>query len=107
MTRSNSANLNPKRIKPPHRRAICMSNLATLREEHAQLIAIVRRLGAIIAQQSPPPSTELDTLRRELRSTLIRHLKAEDWILYPRLFKSPDPVIAETALRFNTEMGGL
>ena len=84
-----------------------MSNLARLREEHAQLIAIVRRLGAMIAKDSPPPAAELTALRRELRSMLIRHLKAEDWILYPRLLDSPDPVIAETALRFNTEMGGL
>ena len=84
-----------------------MSNLASLREEHAQLIAIVRRLGAMIAKESPPPSIELGILRRELTSTLIRHLKAEDWILYPRLLDSPDPVIAETALRFNKEMGGL
>jgi hypothetical protein len=84
-----------------------MSNLAGLREEHAHLIAIIRRLGAMIAKDSPPPSKELAALRRELSSTLIRHLKAEDWILYPKLFNSPDPVIAETALRFNTEMGGL
>jgi hypothetical protein len=63
-----------------------MSNLASLREEHAQLIAIIRRLGALIAKDSPPPSTELAALRRELSSTLIRHLKAEDWILYPKLF---------------------
>jgi hypothetical protein len=84
-----------------------MSNLASLREEHAQLVGIVRRLGAMIAEDSPPPSTELRTVRRELTSTLIRHLKTEDWILYPKLFESADPVIAETALRFNTEMGGL
>jgi hemerythrin-like domain-containing protein len=84
-----------------------MSNLASLREEHAQLIDIVRRLGAMVAKNSPPPSIELGIVRRELMSTLIRHLKAEDWILYPRLLDSPDPVIAETALRFNQEMGGL
>ena len=84
-----------------------MSDLASLREEHAQLIDIVRRLGAMVARNSPPPSIELGIVRRELMSTLIRHLKAEDWILYPRLLDSSDPVIAETALRFNQEMGGL
>lgn len=84
-----------------------MSNLASLREEHAQLIGIVRRLSSMIAKDAPPPLLELGLLRRELSSTLIRHLKAEDWMLYPRLLDSPDPVIAETAHKFNDEMGGL
>jgi hypothetical protein len=84
-----------------------MSNLASLKEEHAQLLDIVRRLGAMIAKNPPPSSMELAIVRRELMSTLIRHLKAEDWLFYPRLLDNPDPVVAETALRFNKEMGGL
>ena len=61
----------------------------------------------MIARDLPPPSTELYLLRRELSSALIRHLKAEDWLLYPRLLVSPNQAIARTALSFSEEMGGL
>lgn len=84
-----------------------MANLAKLREEHAQLVTIVRRLGEFIAQPSPPSQLALFELRRELSSTLIAHLKAEDWVLYPRLLASDDPHVAETARAFSEEMGGL
>lgn len=84
-----------------------MSDLAKLREEHAELIEIVRRLEKVIGQPSPPPQIDLFNLRRELSSTLIAHLKAEDWVLYPRLLASKDPKIAGTANAFIEEMGGL
>ena len=84
-----------------------MSNLARLREEHAQLVAIVRRLSEAIAADSPPRSPDFHALRRELQSTLIAHLKAEDWMLYPRLLDSPDRDVAGTARVFSEEMGGL
>ena len=84
-----------------------MSDIKKLREDHAELVRLVRRLGDAIGQPSPPPQVELYTLRRELASTLIAHLKAEDWALYPRLMESGDPQIAATARAFSDEMGGL
>jgi hypothetical protein len=84
-----------------------VSDLAKLRQEHAQLVEIVGRLQDAIHCDSPPPVVELFALRRELASTLIAHLHAEDWALYPRLFDSPDPTISATAKKFNDEMGGL
>ena len=84
-----------------------MHRLQQLRKEHAELMAITRRLSAMIARDLPPPPTELYLLRRELSSALIRHLKAEDWLLYPRLLLSPNQVVARTALSFSEEMGGL
>lgn len=84
-----------------------MSNLAKLREEHAQLVTIVRRLSEEIGPDNAGPSAELHVLRRELTSTLIRHLKGEDWILYPKLLGSSDPAVVATARRFNDEMSGL
>ncbi len=84
-----------------------MLNLVKLREEHAQLVSIVRRLSEEIGQDKPGPSAELHVLRRELSSTLIRHLKAEDWILYPKLLGSSDTAVVATARKFNDEMGGL
>ena len=84
-----------------------MSELAKLRDDHAELVKLVRRLGTMIAQPAPPPQLELFDLRRQLTLTLIAHLKAEDWVLYPRLLASADREIAETARAFNAEMGGL
>ena len=84
-----------------------MSNLAKLREEHAKLIDIVQRLEHVIALPSPPSQIGLFNLRRELNSTLIAHLKAEDWVLYPRLLDSKDTRIAAVAKAFIDEMGGL
>ncbi len=84
-----------------------MTDLAKLRGEHAELIKIISRLADMVGQPSPPPQLHLFELRRELSSTLIGHLKAEDWVLYPRLLASADPRIASTALAFSQEMGGL
>jgi hypothetical protein len=84
-----------------------MTDVEKLREDHAELVKLVRRLGSFIDQPSPPAALELFDLRRQLTATLIAHLKAEDWVLYPRLLASPDPKVAATARAFNEEMGGL
>lgn len=84
-----------------------MSDLMKLRQEHAQLVEMADRLGHIIRQPHPPAAADLFTLRRELSATLVGHLKAEDWVLYPRLFASPDRNVAQTARAFSDEMGGL
>ena len=84
-----------------------MTDLAKLREEHAQLVEIVRRLAAFIELPKPPSRLELFELRRELGAVLIAHLKAEDWALYPRLIESGDRNVAAVARAFSDEMGGL
>jgi len=84
-----------------------MATVQHLREEHALLMRIVVRLSECIARPSPPPATELFALRRELNATLIGHLKAEDWILYPMLLASDDANTAAIARQFIDEMGGL
>ena len=43
----------------------------------------------------------------KLASVLIRHLKTEDWILYPRLSRSSDGHVVATSRAFTEEMGGL
>ena len=78
-----------------------------LRQDHAELIELVGRLGDFVSAPQSPPVVELFNLRRELSSTLIAHLKAEDWALYPRLMASGDPAVAATAKTFSDEMGGL
>lgn len=84
-----------------------MTDIAKLRGDHAELVTLARRLGSIIEEPLPPSQLELFDLRRQLTSTLIAHLKSEDWVLYPRLLASPDERIAATARAFNDEMGGL
>jgi len=84
-----------------------MVTIQHLRQEHAQLERIANRLAECISRFAPPPAAELFALRKELNATLIRHLKAEDWILYPMLLTSDDPVTAAIARAFMDEMGGL
>ena len=82
-------------------------NLKGLREDHAHLIRIADRLSKVIALSAPPPPADLFPLRQELIFTMIRHLKAEDWLLYPRLLVSTNLRLARTARTFSNEMGSL
>lgn len=84
-----------------------MHDLIKLHAEHAHLVDIVGRLSALIKQREPPVAGDLFKLRHELTSTLIAHLKAEDWVLYPRLISSRNAHVAATARSFSDEMGGL
>jgi hypothetical protein len=84
-----------------------MSELTKLRDDHAALAKLFRRLGAVIRQRDPASQLELFELRRELTSTLIAHLKLEDWALYPRLIGSGDSEISAAGHHFQQEMGGL
>ncbi len=82
-------------------------NLGKLRQDHADLMVIALRLGEVVKQPASPPAAELFVLRRELSATLVAHLKAEDWALYPRLVDCGDSQVAAIARTFSDEMGGL
>lgn len=84
-----------------------MEEIAKLREEHAQLVRLAQLLASFIDAPTPPAQVQLFQLRSELASTLIGHVKTEDWVLYPRLLTSTDERIAATARAFSDEMGGL
>ena len=84
-----------------------MINLGKLRGEHAEILTLLAKLRQLIGKASPPPTLHLFALRHELSSTLVGHLKAEDWVLYPRLLANSDRVIAGTARTFCDEMGGM
>jgi hypothetical protein len=84
-----------------------MSGLMKLREDHATLARQFRRLAEVIERPSPPPQVELFELRHQLVSTLLAHLKLEDWALYPRLIDSGDPELSAVGQMFKDEMGGL
>lgn len=78
-----------------------------LRDEHAALITLARILTGMIRAPQPPRMTELTAARGLLRDTLLRHLKCEDWILYPRLKASGDPDLIRITREFELEMGDL
>ena len=84
-----------------------MSRLAKLLGEHAHLSVLVRRLGGMISADQAPLTAELEQLRQDLQMTLIAHLQAEDWLLYPDLLDSGDPKIVAVAGEFIAEMGDL
>jgi hypothetical protein len=84
-----------------------MPDLNHLRTEHAELTVIANALTAMLKRDVPPPQHQLYDVRMRLASGLIRHLKTEDWVLYPKLLRSSDEQIAVTARAFSAEMGGL
>lgn len=84
-----------------------MSELAKLRQDHADLARMFRQLSGIIQEPQAPPQLELFEFRRILMQTLIGHLKLEDWALYPRLIDSGDAEISAKGHWFKDEMGGL
>ena len=84
-----------------------MSHLVKLREDHAKLAKMFRRLGEIVELSKAPGQVELFDLRRDLISTLLAHLKLEDWALYPRLIESGDAEASRAGAAFKKEMGGL
>lgn len=84
-----------------------MTELAKLREDHAALARLFKRLREVVGRPEAPPRIELFDLRRELMSTLIAHLKLEDWALYPKLMQSSEADISAAGRAFKDEMGGL
>lgn len=76
-----------------------------LRAEHAALETLSGFLMELVTAAQPPRATELAAVRGMLRDTLVRHLKCEDWALYPRLRATGDFEINRLATIFVEEMG--
>lgn len=76
-----------------------------LRAEHDALAALSRLLMDLVTAPTPARPTELASVRGMLRDTLVRHLKCEDWVLYPRLKASSDAEANRLAREFVHEMG--
>lgn len=78
-----------------------------LRAEHAALATLGKILTGLVERPDPPLSTELASVRAMLRDTLVRHLKCEDWVLYPRLKASGDAALIRMASEFVAEVGDI
>ena len=72
-----------------------MADLDQLRIEHSYLADLARQLMAMIKEDIPPTQNDLYLLRQEFASALIRHLKTEDWVVYPQLLASSDKIVSE------------
>ncbi len=79
------------------------SDIQTCREHHAHLVDLLANLPALEPENAAPLTERL----RLFKTVLLRHLRFEDDQLYPRLQRSADPVVVETATRYQREMGGL
>lgn len=78
-----------------------------LRAEHAALVTMSRIILDMVRAPHPPPPAELASARGQFRDNLVRHLKCEDWILYPRLMAAGDPELRRITRGFEIEMGDL
>jgi len=78
-----------------------------LRAEHAALVTLSGFLMVMVMAPQRPRATELASVRGMLRDTLVRHLKCEDWALYPRLRAAGDHRLKQLAQEFVDEMGHL
>ena len=78
-----------------------------LRAEHAALVTLSRIILDMAEAPRPPPPAELASARSQLRDALVRHLKCEDWILYPRLVATGDAELVRITRDFELEMGDL
>lgn len=82
-----------------------MREIERLRAEHAALVTLSQFLMELVVRPRPPRPTELGAVRGMLRDTLVRHLKCEDWALYPRLRASGDLELNRLTTEFVDEMG--
>lgn len=78
-----------------------------LRAEHAALVTMSRIILDMVRAPHPPPPAGLASARGQFRDSLVRHLKCEDWILYPRLMAAGDPELTRITRDFEIEMGDL
>lgn len=76
-----------------------------LRAEHVAIVTLSRFMMGMVTSPIPPRPTELASVRGMLSETLVRHLKCEDWALYPRLKARGDPELSRMANEFVDEMG--
>ncbi len=78
-----------------------------LREDHDDLLKLVRGFRDIIGQPEAPPGIDLVNFRGKFARQLLAHLSREDLFLYPSLLKNSDRAIVATTQSFMDEMGGI
>jgi hemerythrin superfamily protein len=82
-----------------------MDRVETLYAEHRRIRLLLDRLNQFVARDAPPDPVQFLHFRREFGRTLTRHVKKEDWLIYPRLKASARPEAREVGARLCPEVG--
>jgi hypothetical protein len=70
---------------------------ARLRMEHKEIAAMARELIAIVDAPAPPEPLAFLRFRRDFGLILTRHLRHEEWAVYPALLDHRDPATRSMA----------
>lgn len=81
--------------------------LSRLRAEHQHLDRLSDALLTLINSGDAACLQDVQPYWQEFHTVLTRHLKCEDWILYPRLSSSADQYLSVLAGNMSHELGGL
>lgn len=85
-----------------------MSATAHLRRQHEELVNLVGEIsGHLDSRMNDTTANSVFDLLTTLTGKVKLHLAMEDNSLYPRMIESPIAEAAETARKFQTEMGDL
>lgn len=74
-----------------------MVDRAKLRAEHEDIADMARALIAIVEAPLPPDPLSFLRFRRDFGRVLTRHLKHEEWAVYPVLLNHRDGAVRATA----------
>jgi len=80
-----------------------VGEVSILAAEHRQIAAMARELAATVSGSALPDPLVFLQFRREFGRVLTRHLKREEWAVYPRLRTHPDIGVRATAERLCDE----
>lgn len=84
-----------------------MCAIESLKNEHLHLMVLARELSGYLQDKAPPPRLTLFEVRTKLASVLVRHLKTEDWVLYPNMLQSEHTDVREAARKLQEQIGSL
>lgn len=74
-----------------------MGEVSALAAEHRQIAAMARALAATVSGDALPDPLAFLQFRHEFGRVLIRHLKREEWSVYPQLTAHCDPRVRALA----------
>lgn len=83
------------------------SELRRLRGEHAELRDLSDALRSGLEEHPPENLRQLFSIRQQFQTLMVRHLKCEDWILYPRIKASPNEQLSCLADHIFSQFGDL
>lgn len=81
--------------------------LGRLCAEHQQMHSLSERLRRVMDQRGQFCAAELQPVWQEFHTILTRHLKCEDWVLYPKLSMDDDRAMVDLAIDIFSEVGGV